>query len=124
MLIQSFREYCSETTVHGFRFFVERNRHWIERFWWAISFILSVALCTFAILNIWSQWQDKPVLVTFNDKTTSADTIPFPAVTICSSQKISNLSEPNQDKVDEIRHLIEIIEDMKLEKNPNLSSEL
>lgn len=52
-----------------------------------IAFTLSVALCAYAILGIYTKWQERPVILTFNDKTTSISTIPFPAVTICSTEK-------------------------------------
>lgn len=57
------------------------------RIWWLSSFALSVVLCATAILNIWTRWSDHPVAVTFDDKTTQISDIPFPAVTICTSQK-------------------------------------
>lgn len=32
------------------------------------------------------KWQERPVIVSFNDKTTSIETIPFPAITVCTTQ--------------------------------------
>lgn len=58
------------------------------------SFLLSVTLCVFAITSIWMTWRNHPVTVTFDDKTTDISQIPFPAVTICSTQKV-------KEKVDE-----------------------
>lgn len=57
------------------------------RIWWAIAISLSVILCIFGVWNIWEKWQQRPVIVSFNDKTTSIGMIPFPAVTICSTRK-------------------------------------
>lgn len=89
-ITNALKEFCLETTVHGFRCFIEENRHWTERIWWLISFVLSVVLCAISIQNLWDQWQDRPVLVSFNGKMTSINTIPFPAVTICINQRFSN----------------------------------
>lgn len=46
------------------------------------------------IINLWKNWTEQPVTVTFNGEGTSIEMIPFPAVTICTSQKIE------KDKVD------------------------
>ena len=55
--------------------------------WWIVAFVLSAALCTYAIRNIWMKWQMRPVIVSFDDKSTPISTIPFPALTICSTNK-------------------------------------
>lgn len=61
-----------------------------------VSFTLSVILCVIAILSIWTKWSDHPVVVTFDDKTTSIGMIPFPSVTICSMHKfIENKMDSN-----------------------------
>lgn len=73
-------------------FFPNKNLNhrlfWI-RVWWITFFILSVISCFIAILSIWTKWTNGPVVVTFDDKTTPIGMIPFPAVSICSSQKFS-----------------------------------
>lgn len=54
------------------------------------AFAVSVVVCVIIIKNIWTTWRTHPVTVTFDDKMTSIETIPFPAVTICSHQKIKD----------------------------------
>lgn len=88
-----------------------------------ISFALSLALCLFAIQNIWMQWQERPVIVSFNDKITPVESIPFPAVTICSSQKFSNLSEPSKEKANHLRRLNDILTDIMNNKSMDLAPE-
>lgn len=48
---------------------------------------LSLSLSAYTIHNIWTNWHDRPVVVTFDDKTTSIGLIPFPAVTVCPTKK-------------------------------------
>lgn len=67
------------------------------RVWWICSFWLSVIMCVISIQNIWTTWRSNPVTVTFDDKTTSISQIPFPSVTICTTQKI----EENLSKIEE-----------------------
>lgn len=64
------------------------------RLWWIIAFILSAALGTYAVWNIWMKWDGRPVIVSFDDKSTSISTIPFPAVTACTTRKFV------EDKID------------------------
>lgn len=46
-------------------------------------------MCIIGILSIWGKWHRRPVIVSFNDKTTPIGLIPFPAITICSTQKFT-----------------------------------
>lgn len=54
---------------------------------------MSVILCVIVILSVWSTWKNHPVAVTFDDKTTPIAEIPFPAVTICTTQKFDTKVE-------------------------------
>lgn len=49
--------------------------------------MVSVTWCAYGIQAIWLKWHLRPVIVSFDDKTTSIGTISFPAITICSTQK-------------------------------------
>lgn len=56
------------------------------RIWWICSFTLSMILCIIIIANIWRTRENHPVIVSFDDKYSPISTIPFPAITICTSQ--------------------------------------
>ena len=64
--------------------------------------IVSVALCTNSILDIWTEWNGRPVTVNINDKTTSIGMISFPAITICSKEK----SDTNKVYVDRLVNVL------------------
>ena len=51
--------------------------------------VVSIVGCTIAILSIWNTWANRSIAVTFDDKSTPISTIPFPAITICTTQKIA-----------------------------------
>lgn len=55
-----------------------------------IALTMSVIVCIIVIMSIWTKWTDHPVIVTFDDRTTSIAKIPFPAVTICPTKKFLN----------------------------------
>lgn len=58
-----------------------------NRFWWIISFVLSMIGCCLLIKDSYQKWDESPVIVTFSEKMTSIKNIPFPAVTICHEVK-------------------------------------
>lgn len=127
---QTCRDFCEESGIHGLKYFTAQpTRHWTERYkilefkfefnlfgwlncgffclchnhrvWWVIAFILSMILCIFAIASIWRTWNQHPVTVTFDDKITSISSIPFPAFTICTTQKYKyKIDYPNLNTVD------------------------
>lgn len=63
------------------------------RIWWIFVFVSSVIGCVVAIHSIWNTWTNRPVTVTFDDTTTHIEMIPFPAVTICTTQKLKEKFE-------------------------------
>lgn len=82
-----FNDYCENTTIHGVKYFGENNRPRLERWWWIISFVISIVLCTILIRNLWIKWEESPVFVSFAERSTAVWEIPFPAVTICPETK-------------------------------------
>uniref|UniRef100_A0A182PBQ5 Pickpocket n=1 Tax=Anopheles epiroticus TaxID=199890 RepID=A0A182PBQ5_9DIPT len=97
-----FLEYCSNSTVHGIKYFGCKRRTlfekyapsgtvWLERIWWIATFLLSVYGCGRLIQNIYRKWEQTPVIVSFAEKTTPVWQIPFPAVTICPETKARSM---------------------------------
>ncbi|XP_019525011.3 pickpocket protein 28-like [Aedes albopictus] len=85
-----FLEYCSNSSVHGVRYFGCRERSLCEKFWWVVVFVLSVGSCVMLILKTYQKWDQTPVIVSFNEKSTPVWQIPFPAVTICPQTKVKS----------------------------------
>lgn len=81
-------EFCSNSSIHGVRYFTELGRHWSERLWWVVAFALSFWLCGWSIQNIWNQWQNRPVTMTISDEVYPTTSVPFPTLTICSHVKM------------------------------------
>lgn len=80
-------DFCANSTIHGIKYMGDRKRHWAERVWWLIAFILSIYGCSRLIYNIWQRWDRSPVIVSFAEKSTPIWQIPFPSVTICLETK-------------------------------------
>ncbi|KAJ8916815.1 hypothetical protein NQ315_005822 [Exocentrus adspersus] len=81
-----FREYCTYSSIHGFRYFGEK-RTYFERGWWFIVFAVTLAGCAIAIREVYKKWITSPVIVSFATRETPIYSIPFPAVTICPEAK-------------------------------------
>lgn len=79
--------------------------------------ITSVILCGVLISSIWKNWHQHPVTVTFDDKATPISEIPFPAITVCSSEKFL-VEKINMEKFTKI--LAQVNEENTL---PSLSPE-
>lgn len=80
-------DFTNNSTVHGVKYLGEKKRHWSERAFWVMAFLISVFGCTILIMKIWEKWQTSPVIVSFAEKSTPVWQIPFPAVTICPETK-------------------------------------
>ncbi|XP_062558078.1 pickpocket protein 28-like [Armigeres subalbatus] len=81
------QEYCSNSSIHGVRYFHREGQSSCESGWWIVVFLLSVCSCGFLINKIYQKWDETPVIVSFHEKTTPVWKIPFPAVTICPRTK-------------------------------------
>lgn len=75
----------------------------LNRVWWIISFVLAAYLCGVLIQNNWTKWDEKPVVVSFDKKSTPISAMPFPAITICPQTK-SMLSKLHYTKAFGIVH--------------------
>ncbi|XP_019537219.2 pickpocket protein 28-like [Aedes albopictus] len=84
------QEYCSNSSIHGVRYFNREGQSWCESGWWIVVFLLSVGSCGYLINKVYQKWDETPVIVSFHEKTTPVWKIPFPAVTICPRTKWSS----------------------------------
>ncbi|XP_053668274.1 pickpocket protein 28-like [Anopheles marshallii] len=85
-----FEEYCSESSVHGVRFFVGNQRSVCVKLTWLGVFILSLVGCGVMIQQAYNKWDRTPVIVTLSEVPTPVWDMTFPAVTICPEIKVLN----------------------------------
>ncbi|XP_058985354.1 pickpocket protein 28-like [Musca domestica] len=81
-LKEIFNEYCSNTSLHGVKYFGQ-ERPWKEICFWLGIFTLSFYFSSQTIRKVYQKWNDTPVIVTFSERSTPVSDIPFPAITIC-----------------------------------------
>lgn len=120
-------DFLRNSSVHGIKYIGERNRHWSERMFWVIAFIISFSGCSVMIYKIFWKWQLTPVIVSFAENSTPIWEIPFPAVTICPEtksikeeldfsetfRKLKNMGKNNQNQT--IEDILTLEERKKLE---------
>jgi hypothetical protein len=59
----------------------------VFRIFWLVAFIASVIIAGFLIYEIWMNYYNSPIIVSFQPFETPIDIIPFPAVTSEYTQK-------------------------------------
>ncbi|XP_039296213.1 pickpocket protein 28 isoform X2 [Nilaparvata lugens] len=79
-------DFCEESSLVGVKYVVAKGRPLFERVWWMLVILCSFLLSFYLIQELWVKWN--PVIVSFAQKPTSVWEIPFPAVTICSKNKV------------------------------------
>ncbi|KAJ3617430.1 hypothetical protein MTP99_007153 [Tenebrio molitor] len=84
-----FKEYCNCSSVHGLRYFVEKERTRCERIWWIAILMSCLIVCAFCISKIYDKWERNAIIINFANKGTSIFNIPFPAITICPESKFA-----------------------------------
>lgn len=125
-------DFLRNSSVHGIKYIGERHRHWSERMFWVIAFIISFSGCSVMIYKIYWKWQLTPVIVSFAENSTPIWEIPFPAVTICPETK--SIKEEldfsatfrklkNMDKINENQTIKQTIDDiLTLEERKKLEA--
>ncbi|XP_039442696.1 pickpocket protein 28-like [Culex pipiens pallens] len=82
------RDFCRESSIHGFKYLMGSHRALIEKIWWFAVTCISLYGCGSLIHNVFQKWQMDPVIVSFATKPVPVFRIPFPSVTICPEIKV------------------------------------
>lgn len=83
-----FIDFTENCTIQGLKYVGQKNRHWVERAFWIVSIFASFIACSYTIKQIFTNWNENPVVITFAEKATSVSQIPFPAITVCPISRI------------------------------------
>lgn len=85
--LQILDEYCTTSTIHGVHYITDRKRPVFERIFWICTVLFSIFWCVRFMYDAWHKWEENPVIINFNEKSSYVWDIPFPAVTICPEIK-------------------------------------
>ncbi|XP_046634570.1 pickpocket protein 28-like [Daphnia pulicaria] len=111
------KEFARNTSIHGLKFIAQDHTTLMERIFWIILFLVGLFFALFFAWNLWDKWVQSPVLITIQTVNYPIKSYPFPAVTICSVNKVSTRAlgewmateEAKDFKVNEIRRILEIM---------------
>ncbi|XP_049825098.1 sodium channel protein Nach [Aethina tumida] len=106
---EGIKEYLLNTSFHGYRYIVERNRHWTERAFWFICCLLSWIATGMLIQSAWTDFQNNAISFVVETSYLDWDTH-FPSVLVCETdnqQKIAEVTDrtygdPHDYNLDEI----------------------
>lgn len=86
---KSVKEFLMKTPVHAYHYLVEENRHIAERTMWVVLHLTMTIAAVYIVLFAWSRFTDNPTITTLESQQYSIFNLQFPAVGICSNNKIS-----------------------------------
>jgi amiloride-sensitive sodium channel len=58
------------------------------RLFWSVAFILATITAGYFIAIVYDKWDETPVIVSIGATTTKLTDIPFPAVTVCTMNRV------------------------------------
>jgi len=77
-----------QSSLHGLKYISEDGRHWTERVLWLVLCLMGFVLNVYFIVPIWIKWNNQPTLTTLDSTNHPVWEIDFPAITICSPNKV------------------------------------
>ncbi|KAK5646219.1 hypothetical protein RI129_004683 [Pyrocoelia pectoralis] len=83
-IIKHIEEYFQNSTLHGLRYVGDPLISFGERFFWLTAFFTALTFATYFINNIYSKYDHSPIIISLNPSPTPIESLPFPAITICS----------------------------------------
>ncbi|KAJ8705799.1 hypothetical protein PYW08_012845 [Mythimna loreyi] len=118
------KDFCKETSIHGFSHIAAPRRHWIERILW----VAATALATWGAVDVslgqLQRYNESPTVVTL-EKDFRSWRFSVPAVTMCFKNRLNKAklpsaikkyfnTEPSDEKYDYYARLVEAITDSDL----------
>ena len=88
-ILLTFRGYADKTTIHGIAYLFESPRL-IERHLWFIAVVAAMMFTIFQTSNLYTHWQNEPVITTLDTIAMPIKDIRFPAITICPQGTITS----------------------------------
>ena len=77
------RNYCSESSIHGVEYILNKNHSKLGRFFWIVAVVVALSCTSGQLFKVLSQWFDKPVVTSLDTISLPIENIEFPAVTVC-----------------------------------------
>ena len=92
-ILNTAKEYASETTIHGFSYIANTEHHTVARIFWVLVVILALLITTFQMASLRTQWEANPVVTNLETIALPIEDIKFPAVTICPQGSVKDVMD-------------------------------
>ncbi|XP_060526084.1 sodium channel protein Nach-like isoform X2 [Cylas formicarius] len=92
---ETFQEFASHTSVHGFKYLVDKNLEKYERGLWLLIITSSLCAAGYMTVLFWERYSDNPTRTTIKAIYAPVASIPYPGVTICN---VNNVLKSKLDK--------------------------
>ncbi|XP_039286248.1 pickpocket protein 28-like isoform X2 [Nilaparvata lugens] len=111
-----FKQFCQETSFHGFNYLGEENRSNLERAFWIIVLAFFYYESVQLLIHGYRMFSTRTVIINIDGSPPLVSDIPFPALTICSSnqitksglERVQNDEQLREHKDDIISHLCQV----------------
>ncbi|GLG96274.1 Pickpocket protein 11 [Gryllus bimaculatus] len=105
--------FFNNTSVHGVKYLAEITRPYPERILWLLSIVLSIIVCGYLISKSWDVRSSSPVILAMDKKQRAVWDIPFPAITICPTDRMRPTIGLTKHKTNAIHCAMNLICDKK-----------
>ncbi|GLG96273.1 uncharacterized protein GBIM_03072 [Gryllus bimaculatus] len=110
--------FFNNTSVHGVKYLAEITRPYPERILWLLSIVLSIIVCGYLISKSWDVRSSSPVILAMDKKQRAVWDIPFPAITICPTDRMRPTIGLTKHKTNAIHCAMNLICDKKFPSSP------
>ncbi len=84
-LSDSFRDYCEESSIHGFQFLTP-SRQCGHRLIWIMLLATALTLAGYVVKSLLDNWYANPTVTSIATTEYSIQKFPFPSVTVCPNE--------------------------------------
>ena len=81
---KTIRDLAEVSTVHGLRYALNFQSHFLDRFLWTVTVVIAMGLGIYTSARLYLDWQNDPVTTTIGTVALPITDIDFPAITLCS----------------------------------------
>ncbi|KAH1013176.1 hypothetical protein HUJ05_012199 [Dendroctonus ponderosae] len=83
-------DFATNGSIHGFKYMVDSSISVVERVFWIIIVLCSLAASIYITILFWARYAANPTRTIIQANFAQISTVPFPAVTICNVNKMLN----------------------------------
>ena len=86
-------DYCSNSSIHGVPYILNRDHSKNGRFFWRVAVIVALSLTSVQLYQVLKSWYDEPVVTSLKTISLPIERIDFPAVTVCPQGSTDDLMD-------------------------------